>query len=296
MKINHLSKAPSPLDVTLPVRMDLGFDPQLATKVGEELSLLYTAAQGFPHLVIDKFLPAHLINSLYKNFPDQNFQSEKIFENDRQGIQEKKRQILPQDCTRVVREMFNFFNAPGFLGFLEGLTGIKKLIGDPYFHGGGFHEIYNGGKLAIHSDFRVHQRLNLQRRINVLIYLNKEWDPSYNGNLELWNADMGSSFEHIAPLFNRCVIFNTDSLSYHGHPEPLNTPAGITRKSIALYYYTASSKLLEEVPPYSTMYVSRKTDSLFSKKQALVLRVQNYLLDWLPPILVRKLVRFKSAR
>jgi len=114
--------------------------------------------------------------------------------------------------------------------------------------------------------------------------LNKNWKDEYGGNLEIWDKNMVKKVKSIAPLFNRCVIFNTDSNSYHGHPDPLNTPPGITRKSIALYYYTASKKVYEETPTYSTMYVARPQDSNKIKLKAVKLRVHNYLNDWLPPI------------
>jgi hypothetical protein len=166
---------------------------------------------------------------------------------------------------------------------------LERLMGDPYFLGGGFHEIFSGGKLAVHADFRVHKRLNLERRINVLLYLNESWDYDYGGELELWDKSMDSCFERVVPVVNRCVIFNTDSRSFHGHPDPLKVPEGVTRKSLALYYYTASPNIIRDTPAHSTMYVSRADDAFFLRRQAFKLRLQNYLLDWMPPAISRKL-------
>ena len=128
----------------------------------------------------------------------------------------------------------------------------------------------------------------------MLIYLNKNWDPDFGGNLELWDREMKSKVDSIAPIFNRCVIFNTDADSYHGHPDPLNTPSQITRKSIALYYYTASKKVYEDTPAHSTMYVARPSDSIKIKKQVAKLRSQNYIKDWLPPVAFRGLIKLKK--
>src|SRR3546814_6396188 len=86
--------------------------------------------------------------------------------------------------------MFYAFNSRPFLAFLEALTGIERLIPDPYFEGGGFHEIGRGGYLNVHADFNLNKRLNLRRRLNVLIYLNKDWEPAFGGDLELWDAGM----------------------------------------------------------------------------------------------------------
>ena len=122
---------------------------------------------------------------------------------------------------------------------LQELTGIEEaIIPDPHFEGGGLHQITPGGYLKVHVDFNRHSRLNLDRRINLLIYLNKDWQEEYGGNLELWDRNVSTCHRKILPIFNRCVIFNTNDFSYHGHPDPLTCPEGRTRKSLALYYYS----------------------------------------------------------
>ena len=114
----------------------------------------------------------------------------------------------------------------------------ETLIPDPYLWGGGYHELKNGGYLNIHADFNVHPQLELNRRINLLIYLNKNWKENYGGSLELWDRKMKNCIKKIVPIFNRVVIFNTNDFSYHGNPEKINHPENISRKSIALYYYS----------------------------------------------------------
>jgi hypothetical protein len=100
---------------------------------------------------------------------------------------------------------------------------------------------------------------------------------------------MKNKIHSVLPIFNRCVIFNTDATSYHGHPDPLNSPEEITRRSIALYYYTASKRVYKETSDHSTMYVARPKDNYDIRKQSLKSQALNYLNDWLPPILFRKL-------
>jgi hypothetical protein len=279
---------------TLPISTDgeLRLDPKVARAFGEELSGSYCFAEPYPHIVIDNFLPQPLIDEILDIFPTEKLADDKFYENDYAGLH--KRQVLPESCEQRVRSIFHFFNSAPMLQFLEGLTTIESLMGDPYFYGGGFHEIFRGGKLGIHADFRVHGLLHLNRRLNILIYLNKDWDPDYGGNLEIWDREMKSRADSIAPVFNRCVIFNTDADSYHGHPDPLNTPNGVTRKSIALYYYTASRKVYEETPAHSTMYVARPNDSGANKRQAVRLRIENYKKDWLPPIALRTVAKIKK--
>jgi Rps23 Pro-64 3,4-dihydroxylase Tpa1-like proline 4-hydroxylase len=277
---------------TLPIINGLNLNSKEARALGEELSGSYCFAEPFPHIVIDNFLPLPFIEEIHHLFPKEILADDQFYENDYSGLH--KRQVLPESCGQKIREIFHFFNSAPVLQFLEGLTTIESLIGDPYFNGGGFHEIFCGGKLGIHADFRINEQLHLNRRINMLIYLNKNWNPDFGGNLELWDRQMRSKVDSIAPLFNRCVIFNTDADSYHGHPDPLNTPAEITRKSIALYYYTASKKVYEDTPAHSTMFVARPQDSSHIKRLTAKLRLQNYLKDWIPPIAYRALVQLKK--
>tara|TARA_Y100000287_G_scaffold143386_1_gene118113 strand:- start:3 stop:521 length:519 start_codon:yes stop_codon:yes gene_type:complete len=119
------------------------------------------------------------------------------------------------------------------------LTGIEEiLIPDPYFLGGGLHEIKKGGFLKIHSDFNFHPQMKLSRRLNLLLYLNKDWQEDYGGHIEFWDRSMKECGKKFLPIFNRMVIFSTTHSSFHGHPEPLNCPETRSRKSIALYYYS----------------------------------------------------------
>jgi Rps23 Pro-64 3,4-dihydroxylase Tpa1-like proline 4-hydroxylase len=155
----------------------------------------------------------------------------------------------------VVRHFLDAMNSFEMLLFLERLTGIDGLIPDPYFGGGGVHQIEPGGFLKIHADFNVHPKLHLDRRINMLIYLNKAWRDAWGGHLELWNRDMTACVQRIAPEFNRTVVFSTSDTSFHGHPQPLQSPVGVTRKSVSLYYYTAGRPESERSAPHDTIFV-----------------------------------------
>lgn len=267
-------------------------DPVKAREYGQQLRERYAHAVPYPHIALDGFLPTELTERILANFPTQTHMQEHSL--NYSGIQVNKRQIFPNDCNEFCRNIFAFFNAAPFLQFLEGLTGIEGLISDPYFHGGGFHETSRGGKLAIHADFRLHEQLHLARRMNVLIYLNKDWPESYGGALEIWDQSMKTRHDSILPVFNRCVIFNTDAKSFHGHPDPITCPEDRSRKSVALYYYTASQAVYGEVVSNSTMYVARPGEDTYTQRQAAILRLQNYAKDFLPPVLFRMLRRLKQ--
>ncbi len=122
------------------------------------------------------------------------------------------------------------------------MTGEKGLVPDPYLNGAGIHSTGPGGFLKMHADFNWHKQLRLYRRLNLLIYLNRDWDEKWGGNLDLaYGTDDGELDvqKSVYPHFNTTVLFTTDDTSFHGQPEAMDLPAGITRNSIALYYYVA---------------------------------------------------------
>ena len=232
------------------------FSIGLLQSLAEDLRQEYQNAVPFPHVVIDDFLDAKTADMLARVFPRPDSpiwfdwrQRDKRRQPRKQGIGHAERL---SGVSPWLQNVLDSFNSYPFLHFLETLTGIEKLLPDPYFHGGGIHQILSGGKLDVHADFNELLELDLFRRVNIFLYLNKNWLPEYEGNLELWDADVGECKRRIAPLFNRMVVFNTDKSSFHGHPVPLRTPENVTRKSIALYYYTAK--------PTPDRRYDRKTD------------------------------------
>lgn len=132
----------------------------------------------------------------------------------------------------------------------------------------------------------------MQRRINVLIYLNKNWKKNYGGYLELWDKKMRKKVLSTQPIFNRCVIFNTDSDAFHGHPDPLNTPENITRKSLALYYYTASKSIYNEIEGLTTQFQGRNINEV--KKLKMHKKTKKKILQLITPpflfVMTRKII------
>jgi len=247
-------------DGVLPISIENGFslDAQQAKDIGSLLSADYAEAQPFPHIVIDDIFPSAFTQLLLDHFPQDPKVHDKVYEKGYGGTH--KRQISPYDCDETLRAAFALFNAAPMLQFIEALTGMKGLLPDPYFAGGGLHETSAGGLLGIHADFQVNEALQLYRRVNMLVYLNQDWQAEYGGHLELWDRNMQAKQQSVAPLFNRCVIFNTDADSFHGHPDPLTTPDGVTRRSIALYYYQALPIPNAQGDSWHTLYVARPQD------------------------------------
>jgi Rps23 Pro-64 3,4-dihydroxylase Tpa1-like proline 4-hydroxylase len=274
------------LDSTLPIeiKQGLSLDIEQARMYGAQFSKQYQNADPFPHIIIDKFLPDKIIKLICDELAQQK---KEIIGFEDKLLQYKKVSIDPYGCQDFTKAMFLFFNSAPFLQVLEELTGIRGLIPDPYFGGGGFHKIYKGGRLGIHTDFRAHPTLRLQRRLNVLLYLNEGWESAWGGALELWDKQMKCKVQEIQPLLNRCVVFNTDESSFHGHPEPLTCPESVSRKSIALYYYTAFDREGENSVNLSTMFRARPMDNGRSKVSIFLSRIRQYakLQNILPPII-----------
>jgi len=226
-----------------------------------KLKTQYKTGYPFPYIVIDDFLPEFLMNECLEELKKhqgwgsnvmkwiEEFEVNKFcIPHDNEDI-ESLRHRIP-----ITTLIFDYLNTPEFLEYLEELTGIKKLYKDPSMLGGGVHKINQGGKLSIHKDYNSHPVTKHSRKLNLLIYLNKDWEENWGGNLELWKKDTSEKIIEIEPIFNRAVIFDIEDAP-HGHPYPLNCPTHVSRYSLALYYF------IEEIPenPQNVIFYRGKT-------------------------------------
>ena len=263
-----------------------GFIEGSERNVGRDLAERYQSAQPFPHIVIDDFLPAGVLEACLAHFPTSAAPGD-AFDRPQERY---KAQFNPDEMEALPRGLFYSFNSKPFIQVLENITGIRGLIPDPYFLGAGFHEIGQGGHLSVHTDFNHHKPMNLERRINVLIYMNKNWSDDFGGQLEFWNHDMTERRASIVPVFNRCVIFNTTDESYHGNPNPVAHPGGVTRKSIALYYYTSTWSAAQR--EHTTQFKVRKGTR---DKSDVKVMAQELIADLTPPVLLRAMRNGKRS-
>ena len=217
---------------------------------------LYLKAKPFPHIVLDGFLQEKCITETLLGFENVDWAVYAHYNEKKSGNRSK-------DFDPRLKSTIDALNSAEFIQRLENLTGITGLIADPELGSGGVHRSTRDGFLNIHADFTVHPyNKRWHRRINVLVYLNETWDENWGGSLEFWDKSMERCVQKIAPNFNRCVIFNTDYDSYHGHPDPMTCPKDVWRKSIALYYYTLAEPHVRNV---ATNYKGRPEDTLMKK-------------------------------
>jgi Rps23 Pro-64 3,4-dihydroxylase Tpa1-like proline 4-hydroxylase len=210
----------------------------------------------FPHFCIDNFLGQNFAEEIYHSFP--SFGEARAVGRQFTTVNEKKK-IQITDSTKFappIARLNRLLASREFTELMSDIFEIPDLIEDPALMGGGIHETDSGGRLDVHVDFNFVEEKKWHRRLNILIYFNKDWCEQYGGYLDIWDKDVKQCFGSFAPVFNRAIGFATSEISYHG-VTPLTCPPGVIRRSFATYYYT------KEAPPgwsgevHSTLFKAR---------------------------------------
>ncbi len=227
----------------------------------------YLENHPYPHIELDNLWDEEFIKSCAEDVLDfTKWQGEKKFYGSEKKRYSNRYDDFPNNIKKIIDEAYSI----KFLNWLKKFTGEEIILPDPFLVGGGIHSTIRGGFLKVHSDFNWNKQLSLFRKLNILIYLNKNWNDEWGGQLELWSKNVKKCEKKISPLINKTVIFSTTDISYHGHPDPLNCPDNIQRNSIALYYYSPIKPKVFYYERDDTSYKERKVDnfnlpSLFSR-------------------------------
>lgn len=221
----------------------------------------FNSAEPFRFIKIDNFLEPRFASKVAAAYPTFETATKhgKAFTalNERRKIQVTDAKLFPDE----VEELNKALASPTFLADLSYITGIPKLLADEMLVGGGMHLTGPGGRLDVHVDFNLLEDRKLHRRLNLLIYLNPVWDDAWGGHIQLWDKNVKSCAESFTPKLNRCVIFETSEISFHG-VVPVSAAAPYPRISFAAYYYT------REAPPdwdghfHSTVFKARPEERL----------------------------------
>lgn len=203
----------------------------------DRLKSQWKNAQPFNHIVIDNFLPESIAKQVADEFPDFNSDFWYEYQN---PLEIKK---ACSDWNKFPASIYKVFLALLSQQVAEFLSRIADVPLHPDYglHGGGLHTHKSGGKLNTHLDYSIHPKADLQRKINVILYVSEDWDPSWNGSLGLWSHDCHTNqprdlVQNIECKFNRAVIFDTTMNSWHGLPNPITCPEDRSRNSLAVYY------------------------------------------------------------
>jgi len=222
-----------------------------------KLARQYRENQPCPHIHLSDFVDPEVAFAMAAEFPAHHTEAWTHYKHHNENkLGLSKRSLFPATLGEAVDE----FNSPEFVRWLSRLVEIPNLLADDMLEGGGLHQSTRGGFLNVHTDFSMHHyHKHWRRRVNLILYLNPHWDQKWGGALELWDTSMKRCVVKYPPLLNHAVIFTTDERSLHGFPDPLTCPASQSRKSLALYYYTAEDANLI---PRSTDYRARPKDNL----------------------------------
>ena len=230
--------------------------PKVRERVAD-LRQQFDAAQPFRHVVVDEFLDPQLCHELIAQFPafDARYAKNERGELGRKAAIAKIARLGP-----AYARFDGLMRDHEFLSVLGRITGIPDLLYDPEYVGGGTHENLDGQELDSHVDFNYHPGRGLHRRLNLIVFLNPQWDTAWGGCLELLRepSDLRDK-SVVAPLANRAVIFETTESSWHGFRRIRIPPGrGISRKSIAIYFYTKDRPAAETAPSHGTLYYHRR--------------------------------------
>ena len=231
----------------------------------------YKKAKPYEHIIINDFFSLDYINKIYENYPKidnkWHYYNNPI---------EHKYSFNKFDDNNEIKKMYENLNSEEFINLLKEITNINDLEKDEYLHGAGLHAYPNNGKLDIHLDYNIHPITGKERRINLIIYMNKNWKEEYGGNLIFYDENKNESKIKFCPNFNTAIIFRTSDISYHGLPTPIKCPEGKYRKSIAIYYVSSprenlTKRFKAEFFPQTKQPVNEKLKKLYEiRKQRLI--------------------------
>lgn len=232
--------------------------------IAKKLNSHYNKEFPFPHVVIDDFVYSPLLEKAWNEMKSFEYFG---YDGTSYSAEHQINKFFTPWCENNIRDieieapatysLMKYFNSSEFISFVEEISGIKNLLPDPTWFGGAVHKIGRGGKLDIHADYTKHRHLDIYRRLTMLIYMNKEWDLNWGGNLEIWDKEMKFCVKEIEPIFNRMVLFNVTHDSFHGHPKPMVCPEDVNRYSFSICYFTkeksytiedAHSAIWQELP------------------------------------------------
>jgi 2OG-Fe(II) oxygenase superfamily len=226
------------------------------------LKAQYARAEPFPYFVVEGFLEPSFAAEVAAAYPTWETAKQMGFAfnavNERKKVQVTERALFPD----AVGRLSDALASTAFLADLGAITGIPGLLADERLFGGGIHVTGPYGRLDVHVDFNILEfERRLYRRLNLLLYLNPDWNEDWGGQVEFWDREVKTCVQHYAPTLNRCVVFETSDISYHG-VAPLTCPEGELRRSFAAYYYTLEPAGAEEPASHSTIFRARPDERM----------------------------------
>ncbi len=220
----------------------------------------FQQAQPFKHVLMENFLDDEFLKNILIEFPLPPGQG--ALKNEFGGASRKHAVHAITELGENFKKWDNLLQSDEFIHYLEKISGINDLIYDPEYHGAGTHNNLDGQGMLTHIDFNLHRTTGYHRRLNLIIYINEEWDPEWGGSLELHRDPWEPATDEVhifPPLLNNAVLFETNEYSWHGF-ENIKLPEdkkNLSRKSLTVYYYSKTRPANEIAPKHGTIYVPR---------------------------------------
>ena len=229
----------------------------------EDLQSQFTEASPFEHIIIPEFLHKDVAEELYKAFPE-DIHSER-WHKYYNPIEIKYANDTIEKMPDKFQDIFHLLSTKEICSKFSELSGIDGLEHDPYLHGAGLHALPRNGRLHLHLDYEKHPYLNKERRLNLILYLSKDWKPEWNGDTQLWDKNMDRCIVKSPVIFNTAIIFKTNEVSWHGLPDKIMCPEGTLRKSLAYYFISPleSQASISKIGNDGTGY---RTKATFTKR------------------------------
>lgn len=209
------------------------------TKKIDFLKDKFISAKPFEHVIIDNFLKQNVIDNIEDKFPN-NYENWYYYNN---PLEKKYAYDEIENLDISIQDIFYLLSTNKVINLFKKISGIENLEYDEYLHGAGLHAHPRDGKLAIHLDYEKHPITGKERRLNLILYLNKFWEKHWNGETEFWNNDVSECVTKSPIKFNSCLIFKTNDISWHGLPTAINCPNTVFRKTLAYYYISPLDNL-----------------------------------------------------
>jgi len=201
----------------------------------EDYSSAFSNGVPYEHCVIENFFDSETFNMLSTNFPKSESVKWDIYDNPI----EKKWAFKDFESDSLYSKLVSKLNSTESLEIWKTISSISNLEEDPYMNGAGVHYHQTNTKLDLHLDYSIHPITGKERRLNLIYFLNEEWNQEWNGALELWNDADGKPKECVTRIYpkpNSAVLFKTSDISIHGLPDSIQCPENVGRKTFAIYF------------------------------------------------------------
>lgn len=263
--------------------VDETFGPWASASL-DELGKSFIGADPFPHVVLDNFFSAETLAGMAAEYPlGDHLTTEGWFRY--WNPMEKKFAFNKFEKKPFTKSVIDCLQSDAFVALMKKVSGIMDLESDPHLHGAGLHFHPTGGKLDMHLDYSVHPVSGLERRLNLIVYLNPAWKAEWGGALEFWDAAFTGCRAAPACLYNRAVLFQTSDISYHGIPKPISCPEGEGRQSLAIYYLAplregAAQRLKAQYRPLPGQPVRPKHEALYKIRPTRLIAPEDLWEGW----------------